>query len=213
MRNQKTLYSWVIILVSLLPSHARLEAPLFEPERLNLSELQNFIPKLKKGGYVIYLRHTATDHRQEDKRPVDLNDCKTQRNLSAKGRQQAHRIGKAFRHHGIPLAQVVNSPYCRCRETAELAFGKSRTSDTLYFAMGLTREAKQDKGRQLRAMLSQLPPAGKNNIIVGHTANLQEAVGLWPSPEGVSYIFKTDQQGTLNAVAIIDADTWARLLP
>ena len=184
------------------------ESPLFEPERLSLKELRKLIPQLKQGGYVIYIRHATTDYNQEDKRPVDLNNCKTQRNLTKQGRKQAQTIGRAFRQHHIPVGQVISSPYCRCLETAKLAFGQATRSDSLYFAMGLKREGKEVKGVELRNMLMQAPAKGKNTVIVSHTANLQEAVGLWPKPEGASYIFKIDDTGELQAIAIVEPDLW-----
>lgn len=212
MRPNKSLLIHAILIHLLVQLPAFGNPPLFEPERLGVAELKAFIPKLKQGGYVIYLRHASTHHDQEDKRPVNLADCKTQRNLTERGRQEARKIGQAIRRHGIPIGSIINSPYCRCKDTARLAFGKSNPNDNLYFAMGLTREGKQAKGRALRALLSQPPLPGKNNIIVSHTANLQEAVGFWPKPEGVAYIFKTEKDGELDAVAIIEPKIWTASL-
>ena len=44
---------------------------------------------LQDGGYVVYLRHAATDQSKEDAGVVDLEDCSTQRNLTDAGREQA----------------------------------------------------------------------------------------------------------------------------
>ena len=38
---------------------------------------------LKKGGYVLFIRHAATDMSIGDKEQVVISDCSTQRNLSA----------------------------------------------------------------------------------------------------------------------------------
>jgi hypothetical protein len=48
---------------------------------------------LRRGGYVIYFRHAATDPSPDDADPVVLSDCDTQRNLSAAGRTQARSLG------------------------------------------------------------------------------------------------------------------------
>jgi hypothetical protein len=45
-------------------------------------------------------------------------------------------------------------------------------------------------------------------LIVSHTANLQEAVGLWPKPEGVAYVFRGEADGGIRAVARIPPDAW-----
>lgn len=50
----------------------------------------------------------------------DVDDCSTQRNLSAEGREQAMMIGAEFASAGIANARVFTSAWCRCRETAEL---------------------------------------------------------------------------------------------
>src|SRR5437868_6308691 len=49
-----------------------------------------------------------------------LGDCATQRNLSEKGRAQAGSIGDALRRRGVPVAKVLTSQWCRCRDTARL---------------------------------------------------------------------------------------------
>ncbi|MDH5444413.1 MAG: histidine phosphatase family protein [Gammaproteobacteria bacterium] len=182
-----------------------------EPFALDTDELRQLIPSLQKGGYVIFFRHMTTDHNQEDRRPVNLSDCKTQRPLSAKGRQQASTIGKIFQTRKIPVGKVISSPFCRCKQTAKLAFKRFTLSDDLYFAMGLDRAGKQAKGEVLRKMLRQQPAKGKNTIIVAHTANLQEAVGLWPKPEGVAYIFKSGTNGNIKLVAMVKPQTWNSL--
>ena len=52
-----------------------------------------------------------------------LEDCSTQRNLSAEGRRQAQAIGEQFRARQIPVEQVLSSRWCRALDTARLAFG------------------------------------------------------------------------------------------
>ncbi|MBD2035599.1 histidine phosphatase family protein [Leptolyngbya sp. FACHB-321] len=70
-------------------------------------------------GYVVMMRHALAPG-VGDPSNFRLNDCSTQRNLSATGRQQAERIGKAFRDRKIPIASVRSSQWCRCLETAKL---------------------------------------------------------------------------------------------
>jgi phosphohistidine phosphatase SixA len=49
-----------------------------------------------------------------------VEDCATQRNLSAEGRSQAARTGDAFRQRGVAVDQVLSSQWCRCLDTATL---------------------------------------------------------------------------------------------
>jgi phosphohistidine phosphatase SixA len=54
----------------------------------------------------VLMRHAATDPGAGDPPGFRLDDCATQRNLSAAGREDARRVGNAFRAHRIPVARV-----------------------------------------------------------------------------------------------------------
>src|SRR5262245_46035607 len=55
----------------------------------------SLVKQLQHGGYVLVLRHAITDQSKQDDDPVDVDDCATQRMLSADGRAQARAIGRA----------------------------------------------------------------------------------------------------------------------
>ncbi len=74
---------------------------------------------LRKGEAFAILRHALAPG-TSDPPGFDLEDCTTQRNLSAEGRRQAAQIGAQFRAGGIAAAEVFSSAWCRCRDTAEL---------------------------------------------------------------------------------------------
>ncbi len=79
--------------------------------------------KLRGGGVTVLMRHAATDPGIGDPPGFKLNQCATQRNLSDAGRQDARRIGAAFRRHGVAPGAVWSSRWCRCLDTARMAFG------------------------------------------------------------------------------------------
>ena len=81
--------------------------------------------RLRAGGLVLLMRHASTEPGLGDPKGFRLDDCSTQRNLSEKGRQEAREIGERFRREKVPIAKVYTSPWCRCRETAQLAFGNA----------------------------------------------------------------------------------------
>ena len=88
--------------------------------------------QLRKGGLVILMRHATTDPGLGGDPPgYTLDDCSTQRNLSHAGRAESQRIGERFRAERVPVARVYTSPWCRCRETAMLAFGKAEDWEPL----------------------------------------------------------------------------------
>jgi phosphohistidine phosphatase SixA len=167
------------------------------------------VKELKKGGYIIYLRHGVTaESGEKDVADADLDDCARQRNLSEAGRTQTKGIGQAFRQLEIPIGQVYSSPYCRCIETARNLFGKAEKTKALHFAIHLRTAERASVTSQLLGLLGTPPAAGTNTAMISHTANLQEAVGLWPKPEGVAHIFKPGKDGRFTYVGVMQPDAW-----
>ena len=78
---------------------------------------------LQKGGQVVLIRHGLTTPGFGDPPGFELGECATQRNLVDEGRREAERLGTALRARKVPVARVVSSPWCRCIETARIAFG------------------------------------------------------------------------------------------
>nr|WP_242028065.1 histidine phosphatase family protein [Pseudanabaena sp. FACHB-2040] len=102
--------------------------PLAEPESAepppiqvsNLSEAGIWVRlQQAEASYVVLLRHAIAPG-TGDPANFRLGDCTTQRNLSETGRQQAIRIGAAFRSRDIVVSRVLSSQWCRCLETADL---------------------------------------------------------------------------------------------
>lgn len=168
---------------------------------------------LQEGGYVVYMRHAATDSSQEDQTELKLEDCATQRNLSEKGREQAKYIGETWRKLGITPGKVFSSPFCRCMQTAELAFGRAEEQKLLYFTVGATKSERIFQSFQLRQMLATAPEGKSNTVIVSHTANLKEAADVWPKPEGVMHVFKPLDQvkGLFEHLGAVTPDDWKSL--
>ena len=154
---------------------------------------------LRRGGYVIYFRHAATDFSQADSDRQNLADCSTQRNLNDEGRDDARAIGAAFRALGIPVGDVLSSEYCRTRETAELAFGRvTPTRDLTSRASTATPAERAERIEALRRLLATPPAPGLNTVLVGHLFNLQDATGV-SIAEGEAAIFLPLGDGTAAA--------------
>lgn len=165
---------------------------------------------LQRGGYVMYLRHAQTDPDTDDVEPVDLQKCAGQRNLSAEGQDQARQIGRGIAALGIKVSQVFSSPYCRCRDTARLAFGQVTLVNDLQSALLKPQAQVRHLGAALRRLLQTVPPNGTNSVIVGHPSNLKEAVGIWPQPHGAIYVFQPLGDDA-RFVGRITAEDWQRL--
>ena len=74
---------------------------------------------LRRPGSFALVRHAMAPG-TSDPSGFRIDDCTTQRNLSADGREQAVRIGDLFRAKGITVADLYSSQWCRCLDTATL---------------------------------------------------------------------------------------------
>jgi phosphohistidine phosphatase SixA len=71
----------------------------------------------------------------------ESGNCNGESMLTADGKAHAKRIGEAFASRGIKPA-VISSPMCRCRDTAQIAFGEKPLTDE-----ALREIASADSGR------------------------------------------------------------------
>ncbi|MGH7277895.1 MAG: histidine phosphatase family protein [Candidatus Rokuibacteriota bacterium] len=133
---------------------------------------------LRSGGHIVIMRHTLTTPGAGDPAGFRLEDCATQRNLSDTGREDARRIGAAFRSRGIPVARVLSSPWCRCLETARLAFGRAETWTALNNLHG-DRRREPEQMRALREVAGQRPADG-NLVLVTHGSVVLPLTGIHP---------------------------------
>jgi broad specificity phosphatase PhoE len=133
---------------------------------------------LKGGGQVILIRHAVTTPGSGDPPGMRLDDCSTQRNLSDEGRQHARRIGEEFRKRQIPVERVLSSPWCRCLETARLAFGKAEVARPLDNLFG-RHENRDRQIRELRSLLNA--PRGTNLVLVSHGSTILALTGISPA--------------------------------
>ncbi len=175
---------------------------------------QELIQALRGGGYVILLRHAATENVAPDDASFDIDDCSTQRGLSEEGRQQARTMGEAYRKLGIQLSEVLTSPYCRAQETADLAFGEGvgKTRELLSVWDGLTILEKEKRGAELRKLLAVKPPAGSNHMLITHTGELLYTFGLDTKPEGISHVFKGDIVGIARYAGSLVPSDWVDVM-
>jgi broad specificity phosphatase PhoE len=135
---------------------------------------------LQTGGQVVVMRHASTERGIGDPPGFRLDDCRTQRNLSSAGREEARRLGEAFKARRIPIGQVRSSRWCRCLETAQLAFGSAEPWSPLdSFFNDRSRAAKQTQA--VRELMAHPPSAG-NVILVTHQVNISALTGLFPAP-------------------------------
>jgi len=202
-----TLCAWT------LPGLAHAQAETTFQEKMATPEL---LAEVRKGGYVLYMRHGTTDNSRPDRAPaVDLNDCNTQRVLNDDGRKLAVTIGKAIAKANIPVGEVFHSPLCRARESAELAFpalrGKLKPELNLAYTANLTAEEKKPVLAATRTLVSTPVPAGTNRVLVAHAPNMADLMGYFVKPEGTVVVLRPLGSDKFEYLGSIPPTLWASL--
>ncbi len=149
---------------------------------------------LARQGGVLLIRHASTEPGLGDPPGFRLGQCSTQRNLSDAGRSEARAMGEWFRRHGLQAQAVRSSQWCRCQDTARLAFG--RVED--WPALNSTFAGQGEPEQQLRELRERLRrwPAGTLEVWVTHQVIMTALTGAYPAlGEG----FLVDGQGQLLA--------------
>ncbi len=135
---------------------------------------------LSGGGQVILIRHAVTTPGVGDPPGMRLDDCSTQRNLSDAGRAQARRVGEAFRARRIPVARVLSSPWCRCLETARLAFAAPQVWRPLSNLFGRP-ENREEQVARMQEFVGERRGGG-NVVLVSHGSTISALTGISPDP-------------------------------
>ena len=162
---------------------------------------------LLRGGYVLYFRHASTDFGQNDEQMSGYEDCARQRNLTERGRAEARAIGTAIRRLGVPIGDVLASPFCRTRETAQLIFGRAVVDTRV-------RGGPADDGARyapLRTLLATTINSGTNLVIVSHGNPFRAVAGPPYLSEGEAAVIQPLGGERFRIVARIRPDGWDAL--
>ena len=138
------------------------------------------LENLKKGGNLIFIRHAYAPG-GGDPDNFDIADCSTQRNLSNSGKEQSKRIGIFFERNQIPIDQVLSSEWCRCKETAEIAFNKFETKN--FLNSFFSEKFAKNKKKQIKELKEYIQNwnGEKNLVLVTHYVVISEALNYAPS--------------------------------
>ena len=141
---------------------------------------KNLINQLEEGEKLIFIRHAYAPG-NGDPDGFNLNDCSTQRNLSEEGRKQAQRIGEFFDKNKIEIDKVFSSEWCRCKETAKIAF-KNYSTNSFLNSFYSSRFSK-NKDKQVKAFNNYIKnlESKKNLILVTHYVFISEILNYGPS--------------------------------
>jgi broad specificity phosphatase PhoE len=184
------------------------------PSRAQATDARQVAVDLQKGGYVVVMRHGATNRDQADTDPLNPDNVGKQRLLSDKGRHQAKQVGAAFKKLGIPLGTVYTSKFDRAIETGRLIGGGAviSTFDVTEGGLVVTPIENDRRAEALKKMIATAPPAGKNTLIVTHKPNILDALGKdwFDVKEGEASIFRVDASGKPQLIGRVQAADWIR---
>ena len=149
---------------------------------------------MAREGGVVLIRHTSTEPGVGDPPGFILGQCSSQRNLSEAGRAEAIGIAAWFSQHGLQPRAVLSSQWCRCQDTARLAFGRYEDWPALNSTFS-TQDQQAPQLQMLRRRLRQLP-SGALEVWVTHQVIMTGLTGAYPAMgEGCL----VDAGGTLRA--------------
>jgi phosphohistidine phosphatase SixA len=164
---------------------------------------------LRRGGYVIVMRHTSSPREAPDKQTANADNVKVERQLDEVGRTTATAMGKALRDLRIPVGEVLASPTYRALETVKYAqLGNPRP----YTELGDNGQSMQGgteaQAAWLRKRVTQFP-SGSNTILVTHFPNIKDAFPQASNvDDGEALVFGPDGKGGATLVARIKIEQW-----
>ena len=145
------------------------------------AELDNKLEKqLKKGGNLIFIRHAYAPGGGDPENFI-ISDCSTQRNLNEDGKNQSKRIGQFFIENDILIDKVLSSEWCRCKDTAQIAFTNFETKN--FLNSFFSAQFASNKNQQIRDLKKYVKnwQSDKNLVLVTHYVLISEILNYTSS--------------------------------
>ena len=141
---------------------------------------ENIVEILKKENNIIFIRHAIAPG-NGDPSNFDILDCSTQRNLSKDGELQALKIGNFFKNNDIKITKVLSSEWCRCKDTAKIAFGNYETKN--FLNSFYDKRFSENKDKQITDFQKFIKNWNKtgNLVLVTHYVVISEILDLTTS--------------------------------
>ena len=133
-----------------------------------------------------------------------LDDCATQRNLSAKGRADAARIGARLRSERIAVERIISSPWCRCMDTATLLELGPVEAEPTFGNVVVLREQATSLIAGARAVIDKWTGSGIL-LVVTHGANIRALTGIAPA-SGEIVVVRSGSGGNTEPVGRLTLD-------
>jgi phosphohistidine phosphatase SixA len=168
------------------------------------------VPLLRKGGYVLVMRHATSPREAPDKQTANADNVKLERQLDEAGRTGSSAMGKALRDLKIPVGEVLSSPTYRALETVRFA-QLPNPQPHRELGDGGQQSVSDAQGVWLRERVTRLPK-GTNAIVVTHMPNIARAFPDWGAvADGEVVVVGADGKGGARAIGRVKIDEWSRL--
>ena len=142
---------------------------------------ENLWSELESGDKLIFIRHAYAPG-GGDPDNFDLADCATQRNLNDQGISQSVELGKLFQEHQTPIDIVYSSQWCRCKDTAQYAFGDFEELSSLNSTFeGEYKKNHDTQMSELKTLVEDWNPSKGNLVFVTHYVIIGGLLGYYPS--------------------------------
>lgn len=152
-------------------------------------------------GRVLIVRHALAPG-TGDPDNFKIDDCSTQRNLNAIGREQAFAMGEWLRSQGVERARIFSSQWCRCKETAELMKLGPVTDLPALNSFYQRWEEKESNMGALRRFLSEQKVDEILMVLVTHQVTITALTGVYPS-SGTGVVLFLDGKGGFEVGPIV----------
>jgi phosphohistidine phosphatase SixA len=126
------------------------------------------------------MRHADAPGGVGDPPGFRVEDCATQRNLSAKGRADAEKIGARLKGEGIAFEKILSSPWCRCIDTAKLLNMGTIENEATFGNVVVLRDQRETLTSGAHALIAKWTARG-NLLVVTHGANIFALTGISPA--------------------------------
>jgi len=208
-RHTATSAAWCLVLALVAGIHASAQEPpaianaeSSVPSAAATLRGTQLLAALKRGGYVVYFRHTATDFSKNDAAMKGFDDCEHQRLLSDQGRRDATAIGQRIRALGLPVGEALASPMCRTMDHARLMLTKATPRNEV-------RKTQSGDYAGLKQLLAA-PVEHGNRWIVGHGIPFRAVAGAPHLAEGEAAVIRPGTTGWTVVARLLVAD-WQTL--
>ena len=101
--------------------------------------------------------------------------------MNEEGRDQAKYIGEFFKKNKIKIDKVWSSEWCRCKETARIAFKNFSTNN--FLNSFYSSKFAKNKDKQVKALKEYIKKfkSDKNLVLVTHYVLISEILNYGPS--------------------------------